>query len=116
MRAQRAVFIRQKRPAIERLDAKHVEVVAGGDQREQLPAFAGAAIQIHRREIVSHHTIPEVGLVAVVEEVVMRHRQRAGIPLVCGEDGDQAIRLRDRQRREQERIDDAENRRVRADA
>ena len=100
-----------KEPSERRLDAEHVEVIAG---REIAPRPDGGAapLEIDRRDAVADETIERrraVAEVAVVGERLGRMRA-----LILHEE--HAFGLRNRQRLQHERVDDAEDDGVRADA
>jgi hypothetical protein len=111
----RTVVLRQERPADRGPDAEHLKVVAGDDLAHREPR---AVIQVERREhrAVAGDVFEDVVLGAKIEIVRVRGRAERPEPRGAREHVDQAIGRRDRQRLEQQRVDDREERGVETDA
>src|SRR5262249_44638078 len=120
--ARTLIFVRQEAAADQRSRAEDREVVAADDLAEHLLRLAAAAGDVERNALVRR----DVGehLVLLAQIAIVRRRalqesaapERVLVPLVAGEHRDQLRRILDRQRMQQHRIDQREDRRVRADA
>ena len=109
--AGHAIVLRRERASERRSHAEHLEIVA---RDEQAPGSSGVVVdlEVHRRE--AQRSNARQHAVAIADVAVIRIR--AGGKPGRARDRHQALRPLDRERREEERIDDAEDRGVGADA
>ena len=113
---RRLLVVFGREPAAERrLDAEQREVVAGDHLRRDLLRL-GPAAPVQLREGERRHPGEHLVLVAEVLVVEMRERQVARVALVEHEDRHQPVRLGHGHRLQQDDVDHAEDRGVRADA
>ena len=114
MRLARLVFIGKKRSPQDRLHAQHIEDT-GGCQNGWNALWFPIALQVQTAEREGFQMIERLILFSPVQKI-----RRGDGSVSAGQKGfkdrDQALRMRVRKRFQQHRIDDAEQRGVRADA
>jgi hypothetical protein len=108
------IVLRQDGPAERRADAEHLEVVAGDDLPHRQP---GPPFKVQRGEhgAVADDVLEDVVLGFEVEVIRIRRGAEAR-RASTGEDVDEPLGRRHRQRFEEQRVDDREQRGIEADA
>jgi hypothetical protein len=114
-RRARLVVFRQQRAADKRLHAEQLKVVAGHRLAHRKPRAVDQFHGGHRRA-VGQHVGEHVVLRFEIEEVRIRAGRVAIAVAAAGEHVDQPVRALDRQRLEQQGVDQREQRGVEADA
>jgi hypothetical protein len=110
------VFVRAEAAAQLETDVHEVEVIARDDLDRLLARVSGAGLDVDLAEGHGRQVDERRVAGAQIFEVEVRDRQVAGIALVDLEDRDQRLGIGDGHRAQQDRVDERENRRVRADA
>ena len=114
-RSRLDVLFSREAAADRRLRAQHGEVAAGGDLQQDL--FGGVAVApVHLREGERRHLGEHLVLRAQILVVQVRQREVARIARVGHEHGRETAGLLDGNRPEQDRVDQAEDSGVGADA
>src|SRR5262245_16058756 len=111
--AARLLFFRQKRAALNRLDAQSLEEICRHRTADNALRLAGAS-QVERVEHNRRQLFKASALGPVIEEIWRRCRS-AIAPAEFAPTPNQPLGLRKRQRAQKNGVDQAENRRVRAD-